>query len=278
MNRIGAHLSVAGGMEKLFEHMKYLNLSCAQCFTKNNRQWHFESFTEDEIQRFKNAQKADHIDHKNIVSHACYLINICGAPEVHQKSVMALEAELIRCAQLNIPWTVIHPGSSSGSKKEVLVHLADSIIDIFDKVENTTGIALENSAGQGNSLPHTLEDLAFVYQMIAKKHPHRIGVCIDTCHAWASGYNLNEGYEDFCKNLIDLIGAENIPVLHLNDSKKECGSRVDRHEHLGKGEINKKVFEMIMKDKRFKKSIKILETPYDTFDDLKDDIHFLQSF
>lgn len=282
-NFIGAHLPTQGGIYTIFHHAKKLNIKYIQCFTKNNRQWHFEKINEEDVANYQKARKELKIPTENIFSHASYLIN-CAAPlesEVHENSKKALSAELERCDQLGIKWTVIHPGSYKLSNtKDGLNLIAKTIDMVLSQTDTDSGVLLENSAGQGSTIPYTIEDLGYLLHLIAPHHKNRIGVCIDTCHAWAVGYNLSSKEEsnNFWHMIDKKIGLDYIKLIHTNDSMKELGSRLDRHAHIGQGKMGKIAFEWLMYNKKLEHIPKILETPYDKISELIPDIEALSSF
>lgn len=260
---LGAHISVAGGYEKAIERALSIGCTALQIFTKSNRQWAAKAIAKSEAELFKNALKKSGINH--IAAHASYLINLASSNEhTRAKSIHALTEELERCHQLNIPHLVLHPGSNSNSAKVDGLHaIADGInksLESIDK-ENKTMILLETMAGQGGSLCDTFEDIALLRSLIHKKG--YIGVCVDTCHIFAAGYDLRskEDYHATWKSFDALIGIEHIKLIHCNDSKKNLGSRVDRHEMIGKGYLGNQSFELLFNDPIFFDVPKVLETP-----------------
>ncbi len=271
---VGAHVPTQGGIENIFKHATYLNIDYVQCFTKNNRQWRYELFIEEEVNSYKKALSASSV--QEVFSHASYLSNLASQElEVIGNSQKALQAELERCHQIGIKWTVIHPGSNkAGDPLKIIHYMAKNVIEIIKKSDGSSGILLENSAGQGSSIPFKIEDLGQLLHEIKKECHARIGVCIDTCHAFVAGYDISqkEGYNDFWDLVDKHIGIENVKVIHTNDSQKKHGSRVDRHAHIGKGEMGEEVFALLLQDNRLKYIPKILETPYEVIDDLIPDI------
>lgn len=264
---LGAHMSVAGGMEKAFERGESIGCTTMQIFSKSNRQWKARPITSDEAQAFREAQKKSGI--KPVMVHATYLINL-AAPEKDalHKSIQAVKEELERCAQLNIPYLVLHPGSRLHSDEQTaLSQIAASLDSILEASDDSTMILIEIMAGQGSSVCYTFEQIAQVINLA--KHKRRIGVCFDTCHAFAAGYDFStsKGYEAMWDHFDKTIGLNNLKAIHLNDSKKEVGSRVDRHEEIGEGKIGIKAFELLMNDERFFDVPKVLETPQDTIED-----------
>lgn len=265
---LGAHISIAGGYDKAIERATSIGCTTLQIFTKSNRQWAARPISDEQATIFKQAVKKSGI--KNIVVHASYLINLASAnKQVQQKSMGSLIDELERCHQLAIPYLVVHPGSNSESQKEESLQIiAEGINNSLAQLsaENKTVILLETMAGQGSVLCSSFKEISQIRALIHKKN--RVAVCVDTCHIFAAGYDLRTatGYNATWDSFDSLIGLEHLKVIHCNDSKKECGSRVDRHEMIGKGQLGNKSFEFLFNDPRFFDVPKILETP-------KTDIH-----
>ncbi len=265
---LGAHISIAGGYDKALKQAASIGCTTLQIFTKSNRQWAAKPITDHEADLFK--QTAKELGLEQIVVHASYLINLASAnQQVQEKSVHALIQELERCHQLGIPYLVLHPGSNGEcEKQEALQSIADGINHALEALNphNKTMILLETMAGQGSTLCSTFEEIATIRSLINKKN--HVGVCVDTCHIFAAGYDLRteKEYNNTWHAFDSAIGLEHIKVIHCNDSKKECDSRVDRHEAIGKGQLGDKSFELLFNDPRFFDIPKILETP-------KTDIH-----
>lgn len=267
---LGAHMSISGGVKNALTAGESVGCTAIQIFTANNRQWSLKPIQNEAVEEFIKQKKLSPI--QIVVSHGSYLINL-GSPNkaVIEKSIRALEAELMRCNQLCIPYTVIHPGASlKTDETECLNRIAKNISLVL---KNNTGkcmILLENTAGQGSNLGYKFEHLAHIRKNISPKD--RVGICFDTCHAFAAGYDFRtpENYKAMWKKFDEIIGLNHLKALHINDSKKECGSRVDRHEHIGKGLIGIVAFHQIMNDSKFLNIPKILETPKEK--DLHDDI------
>lgn len=258
---IGAHVSISGGLEKAIQQGEELNATTIQIFTKSNRQWHAKNITQEEANRFNQVLQQSSIN--PVVAHATYLINIGSAnPEIEKKSVQAVLQELDRCQMLTIPYLILHPGSHTQTNEtECLDRIARNLQYILDSTNSSTSILLEIMAGQGSSVCYTFEQLAYILDKITAKK--RIGICFDTCHAFAAGYNFStpQQYEAMWHTFDTTIGLDKLKVLHINDSKKERGSHVDRHEHIGKGKIGLEAFRLIFNDPRFFDIPKILETP-----------------
>ena len=262
---IGAHVSIAGGFYKAIEEGMEIGCTAIQIFTKSNRQWNARSITDEDAQQFIAAQKNSNI--KVVVSHASYLINLGSAtPDVQKKSFAALVDEIKRCDKLQIPFLVLHPGTAeAGAKEETLKTTGNYINQALEATSNCmTSVLIETMAGQGKSIGSSFEELAAMINQVTDKK--RIGVCFDTCHVFAAGYDFTtwQGYEDTFKKFDDTVGLKYIKTFHINDSKKEMGSHVDRHENIGEGAIKLPAFEMIMNDPRWDNVPKLLETPVTT--------------
>lgn len=258
---VGAHISGAGSLHLAFDRGEAIGCTAMQIFTKSNRSWHDKPLSKEQIENFKARWKTSSIE--SVIVHASYLINIGSSkPEVEHKAVKALIDEVQRCQQLDIPYLVLHPGSHLGAGEEVCIkQIAKNLDKVFDMCDGKTMILLETMAGQGTNVGNTFEQLAAI--RTASEHKRKIGVCLDTCHIFTSGYDLTteENYKKIMNQFDNIIGLTHLKAIHLNDSKTACGSRVDRHESLGKGEIPLNIFELIMNDPHLNKIPKILETP-----------------
>ncbi len=261
MGRLGAHESVSGGLHLAFARIAEVGGEVLQIFTRNQRQWRPTVLTAEEIARFRLA----HLTSGNMVvaSHASYLVNLAsGKGELLEKSVENLVLEISRCSLLGIPFVVLHPGSHGGDGAAAGL---DRIVRGLDRVFSAGGdrvrILLETTAGQGTGLGSSFEELAYI--LTNSRYPERLGVCVDTCHIFAAGYELRtaDGYRATVAALAQTVGLENIHLFHLNDSKKERGSRVDRHEHIGQGAIGLEGFRNLLGDPRFAGLPMVLETP-----------------
>ncbi len=259
---LGAHVSISGGVYKAPERGRDLECDAIQIFSKNQMQWSGKPFTEEDIEKFKENVKKYEI--KDVVIHTSYLINI-GSPdrEKLKKSQNALLDEFYRASQLGVPYVVLHPGSHMGKGEKVgLDIIADSINNLFSQTEElNVMLLLETTAGQGSNLGYKFEHLAYLIEKTENKK--RIGVCLDTCHIFAAGYDIRteEAYENTMHMFNDIIGFSKLKVVHLNDSKNDLGTRKDRHEHIGKGYIGIDGFRFLVNDKRLNHLPMILETP-----------------
>lgn len=263
----GSHLSIAGGMHNALIEAESLGMETVQVFTKNQQQWKCTPLPETAITEWTTHR--DRLKFKHTVSHDSYLINLASPDEeLRRKSVALFVEELRRCVILGIPFLVTHPGAHMGEGEPAgLARVAKSLDEVHAVVQVDGVITcLEITAGQGTSLGYQLEHLAEIIAMV--KAPKRLGVCLDTAHLFAAGYDFRgRKYAKFRKQLEATVGIERIKVLHLNDSKKELGSRVDRHDHIGRGTIGIDGFRPFVRDKAFKKIPKILETPKGKSDD-----------
>ena len=263
MKFIGAHVSVAGGVANAPLNAQKIGAKAFALFTKSQRQWSAKSLSKEDILAFKANLEKTGILSKYVLPHDSYLINL-GHPEAEklEKSRSAFLDEMQRCEQLGLQLLNFHPGSHLGkiSEKESLKKVAESINFVFSQTKNVMAV-IENTAGQGNNIGFRFEHLAEIIVNVNDKS--RVGVCLDTCHTFASGYDLRT--EEACvKTFIEfekIVGFEYLKAMHINDSKKELGSRVDRHESIGKGFIGLDAFKLLMNDSRFDNIPLILETP-----------------
>ncbi len=259
---IGAHMSISGGMVKAIERGESIECRAIQVFTKNNNRWKGKAFTPQDIDAFRKGWEASCID--SVIAHDCYLINLASPKEeLLEKSRLAFIDEMERCHRLGIQHLVFHPGSHNGTgEEEGLNRVAESVNHILDTCSGFDVFpTFETTAGQGTNLGYSFQHFSHLLERIEQKE--KIRFCIDTCHIFAAGYDISteEGYAKTFKEFDELIGIEKIACFHLNDSKKGLGSRVDRHEHIGKGCIGKNAFSFLMKDPRFTQVPKVLETP-----------------
>lgn len=261
---LGAHLSVAGGVDKSFERAVELNCTAFQIFTKSNRQWKAKELKSDEIERYHQQQKDTGIT--PVVCHASYLLNL-GTPDdaLWHKSIEALVVELERCELLRIPYLVIHPGAHVKSGPEAGLARVSEALDIVHSQlpEIQAKVALEITAGQGTTLGSTFEEIKQMLDVC--QQPERLVVCFDTCHALAAGYEFRtpESYEELMQAFDRVIGLERLKVIHFNDSEKDLNSRVDRHAHIGEGHIGLEPFGYFLNDPRFERVPFLIETPVD---------------
>lgn len=262
MPLLGAHMSIAGGYYKAVEEARRCGCDVVQLFTKNNTQWRAKEITDDEAAQFQESLWELKVSHP--IAHASYLINLASPVELlRQKSIDGLVVELQRAAQLRIPYVVVHPGAhTTATQEEGIALAAASINEIHRRLPRAkTEVVLEITAGQGSCLGCKFEHLAAIIAQV--KHAGRVGVCFDTCHAFAAGYELRDrkSYLATWREFDRHIGLARLVAIHLNDSKRELGSRIDRHEHIGRGQIGPEGFRHLLCDKRFRGVPMYLETP-----------------
>lgn len=258
---LGAHESVAGGLHLAFDRIEAAGGAALQIFTRNQRQWNPAPLTEEEQELFAAAwEKSSGMP---VASHASYLVNLASAkPDLVKKSIAAFADELQRCELLHIPLVVMHPGSHGGDGVETgLTRFIKNLDLALERADNQVMVLLETTAGQGTGLGSRFEELAAIIE--GSKYPEKLGVCVDTCHIFAAGYDIRspEAYQATMDAFDTRVGIERIKFFHLNDSKKGLGSRVDRHEHIGQGEIGLEGFRNLLNDPRFAEHPMTLETP-----------------
>ena len=266
MKYVGAHVSASGGVENAPVNANAIGAKAFALFTKNQRQWVAGPLTEDNISQFKaNCAKYGYLP-KYILPHDSYLINL-GNPEKEMlaKSRKSFLDEMTRCELLGLKMLNFHPGAHMNlhSLEDCQKLIAESINLTLDKTKGVTAV-IENTAGQGSAVGHRFEHLGAIIRLVQDKS--RVGVCLDTCHTYTAGYNIKteKGYEATLKEFETIVGLSHLKGLHLNDSKKELGTHVDRHESLKKGVMGEGVFRRIMNDPRFDNMPLILETPDDS--------------
>ena len=262
MPLLGAHVSISGGVDKAPANGKALDCQAIQIFTRNQLQWRARSLSDLEISGFRKGVKECSL--KAAVSHDSYLINLGShEPVTLQKSLDAFADEIERCELLGIPFLVFHPGSHVGCGETAgLQRIVDSLNAVLSqKPQYTTQVLLENTAGQGSNLGYRFEHLAEI--LARTQYPDRLGVCLDTCHLFAAGYDLRTrpAYEETFRQFDAIVGLKRVKTFHLNDSKKGLGSRLDRHENIGKGQLGLDPFRMLLNDFRFSGLPMLLETP-----------------
>ncbi len=256
-------MSIAGGIDKAPQRAASVACTAMQVFVKNNNRWEGPPIPGDRALRFREELKRTGLPLRHVFAHTCYLINLASSKEmVIQKSKIALEDELRRCEQVGLPGLVMHPGSHLGDGREVgIERLAKNLREVFDRTPDVqTRLLLETTAGTGNNLGGPFEDLADI--IAAVDRPKRLGVCLDTCHIFAAGYDIRDetSYQETMQTFSRIVGFKNLRAVHLNDSKMPLDSRKDRHEHIGQGEIGPEAFRLILTDKRFARIPMALET------------------
>lgn len=257
----GAHMSIAGGMHKAFERGRSVRCRTIQIFLKSSNQWKARTLTDADRMLFRVAREKSGIS--PVLAHDSYLINLASPdPDLHRKSLDAFVEEMRRANDLGVPCLILHPGAHLGAGVQAGINrVARALNRAIDRVGPPVRLLLETTAGQGSSLGSRFEELAAILERMRK--PERAGVCLDTCHIFAAGYDIRsrEGYEKTLREFDRLIGVGRIQAIHVNDSLKDLGSRVDRHSHIGKGRIGLEAFRCLVNDPRFVDVPKILETP-----------------
>jgi deoxyribonuclease-4 len=258
---IGAHMSIAGGLHNAILEAARHRCRALQIFSKTSNQWRAKALADEDVRLWKTTLR-EHPMHA--VVHDSYLINLASPdPVLSGRSREAFLDEVTRCDRLGIGEIIFHPGAHMGAGEEQgLRRIADSLDWVCDRSQDSaTRLVLETTAGQGTTLGYRLEQLAWIIGNV--RRPQRLGVCIDTCHILAAGYDFRtpKGYEEVFEEFERILGFDRLCCFHLNDSKRELGSRVDRHEHIGKGHVGTKAFGFLMRDPRFVDVPKIIETP-----------------
>ena len=257
----GAHLSISGGLENALLEAQSLGMDCVQIFTKNQRQWKTKPLTDEQVAAWNAAREKTGID--RVVSHDSYLINLASPDaELREKSIALFREELSRCEALGVQDLVTHPGAHMGAgEAEGLGRVAKALDQLHKELAGFKTITLlEITAGQGTSLGYSLEHLKSVIDQV--KAPERVGVCLDTCHLIAAGYDLTsgEGAAGVLEDIDRTVGLDRVRCIHVNDSKTEHGSRKDRHEHIGFGHVSEDAFRVILGAAAVADTPKVLET------------------
>lgn len=268
---LGAHMSVAGGLDQALFRGKAAGCDVIQIFSKNSNQWNAKPLTEEDLSNFKKARRETGVFPAMV--HSSYLINLCSTKEAEwTKSVEALYIEMERVEALEMPYLVLHPGAHLGAGEEAGISKAAEALNLLNR--RAAGfrmqILIELTAGQGSCIGHRFEEVGAILERI--KEPERVGVCFDTCHAFAAGYDLRTEaeYEKTMAALDRAVGLGRVRAFHLNDCKKDLGCRVDRHDHIGQGKMGAAPFGYLMNDRRFWGLPMVLETPKGK--ELKEDV------
>lgn len=257
--RIGSHLSISGGVHQALLAAEKYGFNCAAMFVRNQVQWKARPLEPEQITRFRKIKRDKDI--RPLVAHGSYLVNLAGNQEVRPKSIDAMVEDLTRCGLLGIEYLVFHPGTHEDPDRGIalVAEALDEILDRCGKIRPK--ILLETTAGQGRSLGCSFEQLARIRKRVARKR--RIGICLDTCHIFAAGYDVRtpKACRETFREFDDVLGLENLQAVHLNDSKRDLAGRVDRHEHIGLGKIGSKGFAALLACDWAGKVPLILETP-----------------
>ncbi|HUN66843.1 MAG TPA: deoxyribonuclease IV [Bacteroidota bacterium] len=267
---IGAHESIAGGVHRAFERAESVDCRALQVFTKNTNQWRAAPLGANDVTNYKTAASKSSI--RFVMAHDSYLINLCASdPVQREKSLEAFVDELRRCEQLGIGYLNFHPGAHTGRGEAAgMEQMIGALNEAHDRTPGmTVKSVVETTAGQGTVLGYRFEQIREILDGVTDRK--RMAVCIDTCHIFAAGYDLRTeaAYEATIREFESVVGLGHLVAIHVNDSKKPLGSRVDRHEHIGKGAIGLSGFRFLMRDDRLRRVPKILETPKG--EDLKED-------
>ena len=259
---LGAHMSTAGGLHTAFARGEALGCTAIQIFTSSPRQWKGRKLTDADVREFRQAWEASSC--RVCLAHDIYLTRLGtrdGAIRARSRSTFV--QEIRTCQRLGLPGLVMHPvGDTDADEDAVLARVAESLNAVFDEVPyEGTLVLLETTAGQGANVGYRFEQLARIIDGV--EQDARLGICIDTCHVFAAGYDISgkTGWRKMMSELEATVGLARLKAIHLNDSQKPCGSRVDRHAHIGRGEIGEAAFERVMRDRRLAKIPKLLETP-----------------
>lgn len=262
---VGAHVSASGGPQTAIPRIRSIGGSAFALFLKNQRQWNAPALKSEDVEKFKKLVSESSLDRHHIIPHGSYLINLASPdPNTFERGFESFLDDLQRCHKLDIPFYNIHPGSTVGkcSAAESIGKIASAINDAHAAVPEVC-ILLETMAGQGNTIGSTFEELGSIIDKVKDKS--RVGVCLDTCHIFAAGYDIRtrKSYETTMSKFDEILGFKYLKAVHLNDSKTELGSGKDRHENIGKGHIGLDAFSFLVNDPRFRNVPLILETPED---------------
>ncbi|MCD4699670.1 MAG: deoxyribonuclease IV, partial [Phycisphaerae bacterium] len=244
---LGSHLSISGGLHRALESAGGYGFDCVAMFVRNQRQWRAGALSDEAIATFGEVRRRLKI--APVVAHGSYLVNLAGNADVRRKSIIAMSDELDRCERLGIEYLVFHPGSHAQADEGIDL-VGDALNGIVAASEGKTQILIETTAGQGHYLGRTFEQIAEILARLEQQE--RFGVCLDTCHIFAAGYDIRtpDAYRKTMAEFDKVIGLGKLPAIHLNDSVRELGSRVDRHAHIGQGKIGAAAFAEIVNDPR----------------------------
>jgi len=256
---LGAHEGIAGGVSTAFSRATADGAECVQIFTRNARGWAASPLEDAEVARFKKEARRTRL---KVAAHSSYLLNCASSDRVvRRKSWAGLAEELLRCESLGIPFLIFHPGSHPDERQGIRL-AAEAMTRALTAVPGKSRLLVETTAGQGTNLGWRFEQVAAIREAVPMPHRRRVGVCVDTCHVFAAGYDVTteRGYEDTVQELDRTVGLSHVKAFHLNDSKKPLGCRVDRHEHIGQGAMGLAPFRFLVNDPRFAEVPGFVET------------------
>lgn len=258
---LGAHVSIAGGLPRAVDRGAEIEATALQLFTKQPQRWAEPELSDGEVEAFRSAVEASAVG--VVASHDSYLINLASEkPDLHRKSSAAFRAELERCVRLGVDYLVTHPGNATGGDREAaLERNARALAEVIEAVPGPTTVLVETTAGSGSALGWRFEELADLLARVPEPARTRTGVCLDTAHVFAAGYDLAADYGGVMAAFDEAIGLERLRLVHVNDSRAPLASRVDRHAHLGEGELGEEGFRALMRDPRLRSVPRVLETP-----------------
>jgi deoxyribonuclease-4 len=258
---LGAHISIAGGYQRAVEKGCCLGVSVVQIFTKNQLRWADKHLQQKDITLYRDARE-NNPEIQQVFAHGSYLYNFASPDKIlANRSIRSIINELNICDKLGLPYLVIHPGSHMGAGElSGINEIIGNLNIVLDRYNGKVLICIETTAGQGNSLGYRFEHIRDIIHGVGDR---RLGVCLDTCHIFSAGYDIREfsGYQSVIDQFDQTVGLTNLKVLHFNDSKGGLGTRIDRHMHIGQGEIGENCFKLFMSAKRFEGIPKVIETP-----------------
>lgn len=260
---LGAHVSIAGGTHQAPPRARAIGASAMQIFTKMANRWAERGCEPDERSAFRSALDATRVRHT--IAHDSYLINLASPDDtLRRRSIESFVAELQRCEALGLTYLVSHPGNYIDERASGIRRNADAITEALSRAPGQTILCMEITSGSGTAIGSTFEDLAELIDLVPEPHRSRVGICVDTCHAYSAGYDLVAAYDDVWRRFDDMIGMPRLKVMHLNDSKTPFDSKRDRHELIGEGSLGERAFRHVMNDERLAAVPKVIETPKGT--------------
>ncbi len=262
MFRVGAHTSISGGLHRALERGADVGCDVIQIFSRSNQQWAMRPISDEDLAAWQQARAATGVD--PVLVHGSYLVNLCGPDSaLRERSYQATAAEYERCRRLGIPYLVMHPGAHCGDGEATAIARLGALLERLwdEQPDNPTTVLIENTAGQGSCIGWRFEHLRDIFAAVAD--PARLGVCIDTCHTLAAGYELrtDAGWQETWAAFERTVGIARVRAFHVNDSRTPLGSRVDRHQHLGRGELGLGAFRRLVNEPRFAGLPMVIETP-----------------